>query len=269
MSQLIRQIRVSRYEKEKKEQISDSVVQEHVLSIRINENPFIELVCSPDQPENLAAGFLFTQGIVTDRGEIAEIVFDKEAFEVRITLGEKAADRLNTMDKAPKRRGSSGGLLFPESFVGRIPPTPDNLQISYGDVLRLIRLHHEKSGLFKQTGAVHSCAVCTTRNIIRFYEDIGRHNAFDKMAGDLLVNEFAATGKIVTASCRISLEILQKTRIAGFSVIISNAAPTYAAVRAAESAGITVIGFARNHRFNVYTHAGRIIVNDSMHASSD
>lgn len=259
MDAFIRKMDVLQCKKGEKKWISDPVIQEHVLFIRINGNPFFELVCSPDQPENLAAGFLFTQGIVTNRTDIAEIVLDKDAFEVRVTLCRKAADRLNTMNKTTKRKGSSGGLLSPESNTNQTPPATDHLQISCDDVLRLIRLHHENSKLFKKTGAVHSCAICSTGGILRFYEDIGRHNAFDKMAGDILLNDLSTAGKIATASCRISLEILQKISMSGFSMVISNAAPTYAALRAAESAGVTVLCFARNNRFNIYTHAHRVL----------
>ena len=259
MNEFILKLDVLQYKNGEKKRISDPVILEHVLSISINTNPFFELVCSPDQPENLAAGFLFTQGVITDRTEIEGIVFDKKAFDVRINLCVKATNRLNTMNKQPGRKGSSGGLLSPESNISRNRPATDHLRISCDDVLRLIRLHHENSKLFKKTGAVHSCAICSSEEIIRFYEDVGRHNAFDKMAGDILMNNLSTTGKIVTASCRISLEILQKISMAGFSMVISNAAPTHTALIAAESAGITVIGFARDHRFNVYTHEDRVI----------
>lgn len=263
MDQHIRQVKVSRCSNGNMEQKTDFVIQEDVLPVRINGNLFFELVCTPDQPELLAAGYLFTQKIVTDKADIAGIEFDKNNFEVRITLCEKAVNRLNTMDKAPKRKGSSGGLLFPESNSGGNSHGADKLRITCGEVLGLIRLHHENSRLFKQTGAVHSCAICNNSRIIRFYEDIGRHNAFDKMAGDLLMNDLSTADKIVTASCRISLEILQKINAARLSMIISNAAPTFAAIQAAEAAGITVIGFARGDRFNIYTHERRVIDNAS------
>ena len=261
MNEFIREVEITRCGNGKKIRTADPVIREYVLPIKINGKPFFDIVCTPDQPENLAAGYLFTQKIVTDKAEIAGIEFDKNNFEVRITLCEKAANRLNTMDKAPKRKGSSGGLLFPESNSGGNSPGADKLRITCGEVLGLIRQHHEKSSLFKQTGAVHSCAICNKNDIVRFYEDIGRHNAFDKMAGDILLNRMDTAGGIVTASCRISLEILQKIKTSSFSIVISNAAPTLSALQAAESSGITVVGFARNHRCNIYTHDYRVIDN--------
>ena len=263
MDQFIKQINVSRCGKGKIEQVTDSVIEEHVLIIRINGNVVFEIVCTPDQPENLAAGYLFTQKIITDKADVAGIVFDKEALEVRITLCEKAANRLNTIKSESKIKGSSGGLLSPERNPVRAPSKPVDLKISCSEVLHLIRQHHEKSRLFRQTGAVHSCAICSTGNIIRFYEDIGRHNAFDKMAGDIVMNGLETTGGIITASCRLSLEIIQKIAVSGFPMVISNAAPTSSGVKEAESAGITVIGFARDDRFNIYTHDHRVVENGS------
>ncbi|MGM0642689.1 MAG: formate dehydrogenase accessory sulfurtransferase FdhD [Thermodesulfobacteriota bacterium] len=259
MDGLIQQIEVSRCTDGRMEKVADRVIQEDVLGIRINGALFFRISCSLEQPENLAAGFLFTQQIVKDKSEIELIVFDREAGECRITLRSKAADRLNTMDKSARQKGSSGGLLFPESNNPGDTQPQDCMQITCDDATRLIRLHHDHSRLFKMTGAVHSCALCSRTDLLRFYEDIGRHNALDKMAGDILLNGIDTADKIVTASCRLSLEIIQKVAVSGFSMVISNSAPTYPAVKAAESAGICVIGFARNNRFNLYTHPGRII----------
>ena len=130
--------------------------------------------------------------------------------------------------------------------------------ITYDQVLSLIRQHFDHSRLFQETGAVHSAGLCDPFTILSYYEDIGRHNALDKLAGDILLNNTKTHDKIATLSCRMSLEIIGKIVKTGIPIVISNAAPTLSAIRLARDAGLTVIGFARDNRFNIYTHAKRI-----------
>ena len=135
----------------------------------------------------------------------------------------------------------------------------DALTINYVQVLSLIQQHFDHSELFHETGAVHSAGLCDPSTILSYYEDIGRHNALDKLAGDILLKGINTQNKIATVSCRMSLEIIGKIIKTGIPIVISNAAPTLSAVKLAHRAGLTVIGFARNNRFNVYTHEKRII----------
>ena len=115
--------------------------------------------------------------------------------------------------------------------------------------------------LFHKTGAVHSAGLCDPGSILSYYEDIGRHNAIDKLAGDILLNQINTHDKIATVSCRMSIEIIGKIIRTGIPIVISNAAPTLSAVHLAHRAGVTIVGFARNNRFNIYTHENRILAN--------
>jgi len=257
-SRIIKQIDITRIKERKKALIKDSIINEDILKIYINSDKNFEMVFTMTHPEALAAGFLFTQGIVQKVRDIQDIVFDEEKKECHIKLDEKARERLNRYKKGHHIKGSSGGTLLQEKRIILSSSNNDMIPITCDQVLSLIKMHQEHSRLFHQTGAVHSAGLCDPSEILSYYEDIGRHNALDKLAGDTLLNSIDTQNKIATLSCRMSLEIIGKIVKTGIPIVISNAAPTLSAVELASEAGLTMIGFARKKRFNIYTHERRI-----------
>lgn len=255
----VRQIDILRIKNNQKLNLKDDIMDEDILKIIINGEKCYEMVFSVTQPTFLAAGFLFTQDIIQTKSDILEMAFDQSTKECRMTISPNALDRLKQFKSTRPVKGSSGGSLL--SGLGRqTPPSllDSTVSVNSQQVLSLIRMHQEQSQLFQQTGAVHSAGLCLGSEIISFHEDIGRHNAVDKLAGDILLNDIDVNHKIVTLSCRMSLEIVGKLVKTNIPVIISNAAPTQPAVELARKTGITMIGFARNNRFNIYTHSQRV-----------
>lgn len=257
-SRIIKQLDITRIKENKKVLIKDNIINEDVLKIYINNDKNFEMVFTMTHPKALAAGFLFTQGIVHKKRDIQNIVFDEEKKECHIKLNDKAKERLNKYKKGHHIKGSSGGILLQEKKIILSSDHNDMISITDGQVLSLIKMHQEHSLLFHQTGAVHSAGLCDPSKILFYYEDIGRHNALDKLAGDTLLNGIDTQDKIATLSCRMSLEIIGKIIKTGIPIVISNAAPTLSAVELANEAGLTMIGFARSNRFNIYTHEQRI-----------
>jgi FdhD protein len=255
---LIKQLNITRIKNNNKILIKDNIIDEDILQIYINNKKTFEMVFSMTHPKALAVGFLFTQGIVDNKIDIKEIIFHKGQKQCNITLNLKAQERLNNFIKRDKIKGSSGGVLLQDKTA--VLPTDPNktIPITYSQVLSLIKSHQEQSRLFHQTGAVHSAGLCDSIKVLSYYEDIGRHNALDKLAGDILLNGIDTKNKIATLSCRMSLEIIGKIIKTGIPIVISNAAPTLSAVKLANRAGLTMIGFARDNRFNIYTHEQRI-----------
>jgi FdhD protein len=255
---IIKQLEITRIKDKKKILMKDSIIDEDILEIVINKNKAFQMVFSMTHSTALAAGFLYTQGIVHKKSDIAAIEFFKDKKQCHITLDDPTLKRLNKFKKSRQIKGSSGGELLQD--IGHLfPPRPEgHFSITYDQVLNLIQLHWDRSELFHKTGAVHSAGLCDPSNILSYYEDIGRHNALDKLAGDILLKEMNTQDKIATLSCRMSLEIIGKIIKTGIPIVISNAAPTLSAVKLADRAGLTIIGFARNNRFNIYTHETRI-----------
>ena len=255
---IIKQVDIIRIKDNKKILMKDSIIDEDILEIFINKNKAFQMVFSMTDTKALAVGFLFTQGIVHKKKDIKAIEFFKERNQCHITLDDRAQERLTEFKKGHQVKGSSGGTLLQDQADLFSSCPEDHLRITYDQVLTLIQLHWDHSELFHKTGAVHSAGLCNSSKILSYYEDIGRHNALDKLAGDILLKEMDTRDKIATISCRMSLEIIGKIIKTGIPIVISNAAPTLCAIKLADKTGLTLIGFARNNRFNVYTHEKRI-----------
>jgi len=259
---IVKQVDIIRIKDNKKILMKDDIIDEDILEIFINKKKAFQMVFSMTDTKALAAGFLFTQGIVQQRTDIKSIEFFKTKKQCHITLDTLAQERLILFNGDLQIKGSSGGILLKEkaeSFSSRPAQPEDLFTITYDQVLSLIQLHWDHSELFHKTGALHSAGLCTPFKIISYYEDIGRHNALDKLAGDILLKGIETRDKVATISCRMSLEIVGKIIKTRIPIVISNAAPSLSAVKLADGEGLTIIGFARNNRFNIYTHEKRIV----------
>ena len=256
---IIKQVDITRIKDNKSIRTRDNIIDEDILEIRINGKKAFQIVFSMTHTKALAAGFLFTQGIVQEKTDILDLVFVEETKQCRVALRDSALKRLDELRTMGSIRGSSGGALLQNPDRISIPGRTQDFSITYDQVSALIQMHWDHSELFHETGAVHSAGLCDPFHILAYYEDIGRHNALDKLAGDVLLKEISAGDKVATLSCRMSLEIIGKIIKTGIPIVISNAAPTLSAVRMADRAGLTVIGFARDNRFNIYTHEKRIV----------
>ena len=262
-TKITKQINITRVNNNNKFLIKDTIIDEDILQIYINGDKSFEMVFSMTKPLELTAGFLFTQGIISKKTDIEKITFDNQTKQCHVILNRTALKELDEFKTKQQIKGSSGGTLL-QGNTTDLSPKPDNNKsdhktfLNYNKVLSLITMHQEQSELFQQTGAVHSAGLCTSSKILSFYEDIGRHNAIDKLAGDILLNSIDTYDKIATLSCRMSLEIIGKIIKTCIPIVISNAAPTLSAIKLADQAGLTVIGFARGNRFNIYTHEHRI-----------
>lgn len=255
--QFISTVPVIRVEKNSKSSVKDPVIEEQTLNIHINDTLAFQMVFSNSYMEYLVKGFLFTQDIIRSNDEISSLTLKGKNAYVNLAPG--AAKTLFNLKAAGMVKGSSGGFLATQKEISDTKTAVDTIKISAGQVSSLIHEHWEHSVLFQKTGALHSAALCSPEKIITYFEDIGRHNAVDKLAGYCFENQIDPDNKVVTLSCRMSTEIIQKIVKIRVPIVISNAAPTLGAIRLAKNAGITMIGFARNNRFNIYTNEDRVI----------
>jgi FdhD protein len=220
------------------------------------------LMATPDDLDDFAQGFSYTEGIITTAAEIAElaIVSVADGIVLRIWLSGDRSDAF----AARRRRfvGPAGcGMCGLESLAEAnrtIPLAGYDLQVSRRDIEEAVAALPARQQLNMQTRAVHAAAFWRPDQSLVLREDVGRHNALDKLAGALLRAGRSAADGVIVLSSRISIELVQKAGMMGAAIIVGVSAPTALAVRTAESTGLTLVGIARDDGFEVFTRPERI-----------
>jgi FdhD protein len=222
------------------------------------------MMASPADLEDFAIGFSLTEGIiaVADEIESVDILEAGVGIDVQIRL----KDRANRRFEARRRRlaGPVGcGLCGIESIDEAMREVPvvgkTTVTFSTRDITRSVRELAKHQPMHSATGAVHAAGFFDpARGIVAAREDVGRHNALDKLAGALAQAQVATAGGIIVVTSRVSVEMVQKTAAIGCPVIVAVSAPTALAIRIAEQAGMTLVALVRGDEFDVFTHIGRI-----------
>ena len=251
---------------------TDMVAVEQPLEMYINQHqeseeyePFAITMRTPGHDRELIAGLLFSEGIVTSRDEIDRIQ-DNLVTRNRMGVGDAVKAWLKPgVDFNPQLIERNMVTTSSCGFCGRItmpaPPfhsNPDEEDFFVQTDVLCALPHALRQGqvLFKHTGAIHAAALFDRKGLLlNLFEDVGRHNAMDKLAGNaLLQNQLPFSENILCFSGRVSYELVQKAVMTGVPVVASIGAPSSLAIEMANQYGITLIGFVKNDRFNVYTH---------------
>jgi len=237
----------------------DVVVREFPLTIILNNQELVTLLCSPKNLDYLAVGFLSSEGLLKSKEEIKKITVDDRRGIVRVgTEAEnKQADELLFKRLITSGCGR-GASFYSAANVGGQVKVESQTKISALEVFELVREFQHRSQIFRTTGGVHSAALCDTKNILVFSEDIGRHNAIDKIFGECILKDIPTDDRIIVTSGRVSSEILLKAAKRNIPLLISKSASTDLGVRLANDLGVTLIGFVRGKRMNVYSNDWRI-----------
>ncbi len=249
--------------------IDDALAVEEPLEIRLAGRRFTLTMRTPGNDEELAAGFLLAEGFIAKASELGEIrrVRDaKGAFEpnaIDVILNVKAEGLRERLKRNFTISSSCGvcGKTSIESITRRIAPIASSAKIAASRVLLLGDRLRDSQEVFATTGGLHACGLFDIEGkLLATREDIGRHNAVDKIVGWALRNEMLPLAKsLMMVSGRLSFEIVQKAAAAGIPMLAAVSAPSSLAVELADETGITLIGFLRDGSFNVYTHRARII----------
>lgn len=241
------------------ETLEDTVIKESPLTIYFNDQELVTLLCTPEGMEELAIGFLTSEGMLKEPEDISKVKLDQEKGIIWIEVKQTDTIAQKLFLKRYITTGCGKGTTFYNIMDSALVKQPiADLQISAEDIFDLMKKVQEESELYRSTGGVHGAALALAKDIMFFREDVGRHNAVDKLFGRCFLDRIPLEDKILLTSGRISSEILLKVAKRGIGVLVSRSAPTDLAVQLGQELGITIIGFVRGSRMNIYSHEQRV-----------
>ncbi len=257
MTNSIEKILIQRFTRKDIKSIDDIITREFPLTIIINDRELVTLLCSPTDFQYLAIGFLSSEGFIQSSDEIKKLIVDEQRGIIHIDITGNEKNNEETFKRFISSGCGKGASFYHAADIG-YDRLKSNLTVSSSEIFSLVKEFQNRSQNYRATGGVHSAALCDTKSIIIFNEDIGRHNAVDKVFGQCLQEKIPTENHMIITSGRISSEIVLKVMKKNIPVLISKSAPTDLAVKLANDTGITLIGFVRGERMNVYSHDWRV-----------
>lgn len=237
---------------------ADLVAIEDLVNLYVNDSLYAVFHCLPSQIKELAIGHLLTEGIVSGIKEILEIKVAKRRVRVQLTR-ELSHQTLKEIQ-----------LISTMCGEGRLKPPPRTLRNAYKlkfnrnkfnaeIIFRAMKILNSRASIFRASGGTHAAALLDENGaLIAFAEDVGRHNAVDKVVGEAAMKKADFSGLLLASTGRLTSEIVIKTLQMGIPVLASLSAPTDRGIKLAEAFGLTLIGFIRGKRFNLYSSPERI-----------
>lgn len=248
--------RYLQYLNDKATSINSETIVEAPVSLTVNGENWLTFMCTPLQLEELAVGFLYNEGIISERNELVDVRVCDHEDNIDVWLNHS----VEKPSKWRKTSGCSGGVTGVDLLSEGLPiVTYQGAILTPAQIDELVVRLFESQELYKETGGVHTSILSDGIDTLIKAEDIGRHNTIDKIAGAMFRLEPVLPHKILITTGRISSEMLQKAARLGAEILISRTSPSSLSIQLAERMCVTLIGYARRNRFNVYAHPERII----------
>jgi len=264
-----RKVNITRIKKSEISEDIDIILIETPIDIFINSEPLVNIVCLPDSLKELAVGFTYSIGIINSYMDIKQIKVDEIQGNIYIDIVDSIDFKLNDFDMNPVSRviDTTCGIPSPwRKFIkekiheSKEVITSEKIKkISSEIIFSSIVKMQSQTKLFKETGGCHGAAIFDyDGNLISVKEDIGRHNAIDKVIGEMLIINHDFDNVFLTSTGRLTGDSILKAIRAKIPVVASLSAPIESGIKLAFAYGITLIGFVRGKRMNIYTHPNRI-----------
>jgi FdhD protein len=249
-----RRVRLHRFSGGRFQPMDIPVVEERPLAVYVNGQELVTLLCTPTKLEALVVGFLSFEGII--RG-----LEDVESLTVLAEDG-YAEVRLHSTFVPPRRRihtsGCGGGITFSLEAHGSLALQDDSTVDPRG-LFPLLRELYAEAQSYRESRGIHAAALAEGERLLIVTEDVGRHNAIDKICGEAMLRQIPTAGKILLATGRISSEMLRKGAHLGTPIVVSRTSATTMSIDLAKRLGLTLIGYVRGDSFYVYSHPERLV----------
>jgi FdhD protein len=250
---------IERYQDGSWERADSEVIVESAVSLTVNGELWLTFRCTPVNLEALAAGFLFNEGVIQEKEEIASIHVCDHEDNIDVWINHRT-EKPTTWQRTS---GCTGGVTAVESIYHLQPVDVHSHEevITPEQVNQQVMLLFKAQQLYRLTGGVHTSVLSDGTVVVASSEDIGRHNTLDKIAGLCLLQDLHPERRILMTTGRISSEMIQKAGRIGSSIVISRTSPSSLSILLAEQMGILLIGYARESRFSIYSHPERVLKN--------
>jgi FdhD protein len=238
------------------------VAEEKPLNIFLNRSYYATILCSPSNLKELAMGHLLSEGILKSSEEIEEINLNNEGVcRVKIKSNVDIEKRLKLSKHISRIIISACGSPSPYPYSGKLPKINSNLKVKAETILNSVKSLNSIAETFRKTGGVHAAAIYKNNGeLTAFAEDVGRHNAVDKVIGMAALNKTDFSACFLVLSGRLTGDIVLKAARVGLSIVASLAAAIDSGIAIAKDAGLTLIGFVRGKRMNIYSFSERVIL---------
>ena len=230
---------------------STHVPSEMELTIYVNRQELVTILCTPTKLNCLVLGFLYAEGIISGVGDVTMMRVCDEESEVDVRLS-------NPEFELPAKRRLTSGCGGGATFATQGQRVDSGLVVTPTEVLSLMKQLQERMELYRLSGGVHASALADSTNLLVVAEDIGRHNTLDKIQGECLLEGLSTRDRLLLSTGRVSSEMLLKAARMQVPVVVSRHSPTESAVSLARDLGIALVGHARGNRLSVYSHPERL-----------
>ncbi|MFW9943058.1 MAG: formate dehydrogenase accessory sulfurtransferase FdhD [Candidatus Thorarchaeota archaeon] len=266
-----RKVNITKFNKQKKENLQDIILIESPIDIFINSEPLVNIICLPKDLKELAFGFLYSVGIINSVEDIKDITISELENNIFVELQNIVNFKIEDIDMNPVSRviDTTCGISSPwrkliknrldEAKVKEKLWSEDTIKIKSEIIFSAIKTMQLNTPLYRETGGCHGAAIFDFEgNLLAVKEDIGRHNAIDKVIGEMLLKKYSFENVFLTSTGRLTGDSVLKAVRAKIPIVASLSAAIESGIKLAFAYGITLIGFARGARMNIYTHPERI-----------
>jgi len=264
-----RSVNITRIKKSKKSDEIDTVLIESPIDLNVNSEPLANIICLPKDLKELAVGFLFSIGIINSIEDIKEVNVDELDNKINVILQSSIEFKVQNLNLNPISRvvDTTCGISSPwRDLIKRTLDeskeaikSRDDIKIKSELIYTSIKEMQKETVLYRETGGCHGAAIFNLEGrLLGCKEDIGRHNAIDKVMGDLLLKKHNFKDIFLTSTGRLTGDSVLKAIRAKIPIVVSLSAAVESGIRLAFGYGITLIGFVRGSRMNIYTHSRRI-----------